>query len=224
MPDVFSSATAGLQFRGFQRGAAAGAGTDQYVIPVEDKVVSFRGRAATFVTPGRGGVTQRLFALMNAGGSPVIVSLNRIVVDLLTTAVKAQNVLPPIIRANRITATSGGTALTKMAMDSNMSSNGSVSVAGDSSADNGGAGTLSGTALSVTTTGQPLAQIYAPRVLTAVGYELVDTAPFFIGEPDVILRAGEGMAISLDQATSSTGNPSTDRWTLFADWTEFTRP
>jgi hypothetical protein len=226
MPDIDSSATAGLEVRGYRRGALSTDSWDQYVIPVKDRIVTFTGRAATFVTPGRGTTTQRLVALHNATGSSVLVNVNRIRVDTLSTVAKAVTVLPPNIRVHRFTALpTGGTALSKVSLDTSVSSNASVTAWGDASADNAGAGTSSGTALTITpTVNSILAQAYGPRVITAVGYEPMDTIEFFVGEPDITLRALEGLVVSLENATNSTGNPSTDKWLAFIDWEEYTRP
>jgi hypothetical protein len=55
-------------------------------------------------------------------------------------------------------------------------------------------------------------------------YEPIDTAQFFYGEPDITLRALEGVVVYLDAATNTTGNPTTDSWTAEVDWEEYTRP
>lgn len=231
MPDV-SATSAGQAFRGYRRGGVSTDPVDQYVIPQEDRIVTYRGRSATFVTPGRAAVTQRLMTIHNASGSTVLCSVNRVIIDLMSLATKAVTIVPPILRAHRfVPLPTGGTALGKVPLDSSLTSSASVVVTGDSSADGTAqAGTLSGTALSVTNNpATPLAQINAPRQIlagTAASqyYEPVDTVAFFVGEPDVILRANEGLAISLDQAIVTTGNPSTDKWNAYVDWTEFTRP
>lgn len=224
MGDLASTSTSGVLARGYRRGSLGTDSWDQYVIPQEDKLISFRGRAATFVTPGRALTSQKIFAIHNATGSTTIVSVNRIIVDALQTVVKAVTVLPPIIRLHRFTAVpTNGTALAKTTLDSSQTSNASVTVWGDASADNAGAGTSSATTLTVTAT-TLISQVFGPRMLTAVGYEPIDTAQFLIGEPDVILRPLEGICVFLDMATVTTGNPVTDKWTAFCDWTEFTRP
>lgn len=225
MPDVPSSATAGIQARGYRRGALTTDSWDQYVVPIKDRIVGFTGRASTFITPGRAAVGQKILALHNATASAVFVSVNRMRIDTLSTAVKAVTVFPPIIRVHRFTALpTGGTQLAKTPLgDSTITSNASVTAWGDSSADNAGVGTSSATTLTITA-GAVLAQAYAPRVLTAVGYELMDTIEFFVGEPDVMLRPLEGVCVFLDQAVVTTGNPTTDKWLAFVDWEEWTRP
>jgi hypothetical protein len=235
MPDWDSSATAGLEVRGYRRGALTTDSWDQYVIPVKDRIVSFLGRASTFVTPGRAAVGQKILALHNATGSSVFVSVNRIRVDSLHTAAagKAPTVLPPIIRVYRFTAVpTNGTSLTKVALgDSTTTSNASVTAWGDASGDNAGAGTSSATTLTITPNpaNAPLAQAYAPRVMVvgtsaSTFYEPMDTIEFFVGEPDVMLRPLEGVVVFLEHATNTTGNPTTDKWLAFVDWEEWTRP
>jgi hypothetical protein len=220
--DIDTTAVSGVEARGYRRGTVSTDSWDQYVIPIRDRIVSYSGRVSTFITPGRAAVGQKLLALHNATGSSVIVCVNRITVDVLHTAVKAVTIVPPVVRIHRFTAIpTNGTTLTKTPMDSSQSSNASVTAWGDASAD----GTGSGTTLTVTIpAGSCLHQKYGPRVFTAVGYEPIDTAPFFEGEPDITLRALEGICVFLDQAVVTTGNPSTDRWISTIDWEEYTRP
>jgi hypothetical protein len=224
MPDLNANITAGIDARGYRRFASGTGPWDQYVVPVRDRIVSFSGRVSTFITPGRAAVGQKLLALHNATGSSVIVCVNRITVDVLCTATKAITVIPPVIRIHRFTAIpTGGTALTKVPMDSSQSSNASVTAWGNASGD----GTGSGTELAVTIpAGSCLHQKYAPRLFgtAPIGYESIDTAPFFEGEPDITLRALEGICVFLDQAVVTTGNPSSDRWIATIDHEEYTRP
>jgi hypothetical protein len=228
MGDVDATATLGVEARGYRRGTLASDPWDQYVIPVEDRIVSFNGRLTTYITPGRAGTNQKIAALHNATGSSVLVCVNRVTVDLLSTAVKAVTIAPPVIRLQRFTAIpTNGTALTKVGLDTSLTSDASVTAWGDATATetvtNAGVGTSAATTLTITA-GSTISQKYAPRVFTAVGYEPVDTAPFFHGEPDVILRPLEGLCVTLDQSVTSTGNPTTDKWLAEMDWDEFTRP
>lgn len=228
MPDIDTTAISGVEARGYRRGALTTDPWDQYVIPVRDRIVSFQGRATTFVTPGRAAISQKLLALHNATGSTVLVGVSRIRVDLLTTVVKAATVLPPIVRLCKFTAVpTNGTALGKTGLDSSQTSNASVTAWGDSSADNSGAGTSSGTTLTITT-GAVCAQTYASRYMggagTNPGYEPADTMDFVIANGELTLRALEGVCVFLDQATVTTGNPTTDKWIGTVDWEEYTRP
>jgi hypothetical protein len=228
MGDVESTAVAGNEWRGYRRGSTSGDGVDQYVIPTKDRITTYKGRCTSFVTAGRGAASQRLMAIHNATGSTVLVSVNRVRVDVLSTVAKAVTVIPPTIRVHRFTAIpTNGTSLTtsKVPLDTALTSNASVTLWGDSSADNSGAGTPSGTTLTVTLpSGSALAHAWGPRVITAAGYEPIDTVTFFEGETDITLRALEGLCITLDNATASTGNATTDRWLATMDWEEFQRP
>ncbi len=204
-------------------GFSNGARNAEYVIPVEDKIVSYRGRASTFITPGRAAAGQKILAIHNAAASPVLVDVRQVRVDMLSTVVKAVTVVPPTIRLHRFTVLpTNGTALGKVPFDTAVASNAAVTAWGDASADN----VTSVTTLTVTVPANScLAQIAGPRILTAVGQEAIDTAAFFeAGTPPILLRALEGLVVFLDAAVVTTGNPATDLWTASLEWTEYTRP
>jgi hypothetical protein len=111
-----------------------------------------------------------------------------------------------------------GTALTKVPIDSVLASNSAVTVLGDASAD----GTSSGTALTATLpAGTFLTQEFAPRFITAVGYEMFDRETFFSADQEyVTLNALEGVALFLDY-TLATQNPTTDTWVAGIEWEEY---
>jgi hypothetical protein len=187
----------------------------QEIIPRPEAEATFRGKVSTFRTPGRAGTAgAKLFALHNATGSTKIVHINHLWVDLTCTVVKAVTVLPPQIKVHRFTALpTNGTALTKVAKDTALSSNASITAWGDASAD----GTLSASALAVTPTAL-LTQEFAPRLITAVGYEMFDRT-ILMEDNDIVLRALEGVVIELSY-TLATQNPATDMWIAGADWFE----
>jgi hypothetical protein len=190
----------------------------QDVTLVDDPSISYKGRAQTFRIPGRAGTTgQKLLTLHNATGSTKIVQINQVTVDTVATVVKAVTVLPPIIRVYRITALpTGGTAITKTPRDSSLSSSTSITVLGDASAD----GTNSGTALSATLPGgSVLTQEFAPRLITAAGYEMFDRTEFF-STTTITLRALEGICVAIDY-TLATQNPTTDMWIVGCEWDEY---
>ncbi len=182
-----------------------------------ESTATFRGRVTTFRTPGRAGTTgQKLFALHNATGSTKIVHVNVITVDIYQTVVKAVTVAPPVIRIHRFTAIpTNGTALTKVSKDTSLSANASITAWGDASAD----GTLSATTLTVTIPANScVSQEFAPRLITAVGYEMFDRTEMVVGY-DIVLRPLEGLAVNLDY-TLATQNPATDMWIVGCDWWE----
>lgn len=189
-------------------------------LPITDATESkatFRGRSQTFRTPGRAGTAgQKIFALHNATGSTKIVTLNQLTVDKVETVVKAVTVLPPVIRVHRFTALpTNGTALSKTAKDSALTTNASVTAWGDASAD----GTGSATTLTVTIpAGNMLSQEFAPRLITAAGYEMADRIEMLVGQ-GIVLRALEGVVVFLDYVLA-TQNPVTDMWIVGCDWYE----
>lgn len=196
------------------------AGDHRQVVIVEERG-GFSGRASTFRIPGRAGtVGQRLFSIHNATASAVHVRVNRLTVDTVMTVAKAVTVLPPVIRAYKVTVLpTNGTAVTKVAEDSSRASNVSVTVLGDASAD----GTSSALALTATLpAGAVIAQEFAPRMITAAGYEISDRVEFLAGGTESItLRPLEGIVVSLDYVLA-TQNPITDMYIVGCRWEEFT--
>lgn len=177
----------------------------------------FLGRVNTFRTPGRAGTAgQKLFAMFNAAGSQVTVNVQHLNVELVQTVVKAVTVLPPIVRVHRIAALpTQGAALTKVTRDSTLTTSASVTVHGDASAD----GTSAGTALvAAPVASSVLAQSFAARLLTAVGYQMFDQRKFFAASSHR-MRPGEGIVVELAY-TLATQNPVTDMWLVSADWYE----
>ncbi len=192
-----------------------------FPLPVDTdskRAISFLGRACAFKTPGRAAVSQKILSIHNAAGSSVLVDVNIMHVDMLSTAVKALTVVPPVIRIHRYTTVqTNGTVLTKGAINTAMTSNASVTVTGDASAD-----TVSSVITLTITPTTLLAQAYAIRVFTAVGYEAFDMVEFFAGDTDITLRPGEGLVVFLDAAAVTTGIPATDNFIASVDWTEYT--
>ena len=219
MADFESTSVSGVEVRGYRRGTLSTDGWDQYVIPTEDKIVLYRGRAASFRMPGRAGTAgQRLMTMHNATASTILVDINRIHVDLAVTVVKAVTVLPPLVRVSRITTLpTGGTAMTKSPEDTALSSSASLTLLQDAQAE----GTSSASALSATAL-STVVQEFAPRLITAAGYEPFDNK-VFLETGLIVLRALEGLTLDLVY-TLATQNPVTDMWSCGLRWTEYTRP
>jgi hypothetical protein len=183
---------------------------------------AYAGRVATFRTPGRAGTTgQKLLSIHNATGSTIVAEVHKITIDLVQTVVKAVTVLPPVIRLWKVTVLpTNGTAATKVAEDSGATAtSASVTVLQDASAD----GTSSGTALTATLpAGTVISQEYAPRLITAAGYEMSDRIEFLSGEQDsIVLRPLEGLVVVADYVLA-TQNPITDMWIVGLRWEEYT--
>lgn len=192
--------------------------TDTLPVTFASASALFKGRASTFRTAGRAGTAgQKILSLMNLSGSAVTVKVTRVMVDLNMTVVKAVTVLPPIIRLWKVTAApTNGTALTKVKIGGSSSSNVSVEARGDASAD----GTGSGTTLTATLpAGNIITQEFAPRLITAAGYEMADRIEFLGEDTEITLAAGEGVVVFLDY-TAATANPTTDMWIATVEWEE----
>lgn len=181
-----------------------------------------RARFTSYRVPGRAGTTgQNIAAIWNAAGSTVNVNLGFIGVDCVQTAVIAATVIPPIIRVIRMTSTipTNGTAGFKILENTSLTSNASVTTYQDASAD----GTGSGTTLTIAgtvTAAAGITQEFAPRLITAVGYEPADRVEFLNAGP-VVLRPGEGVAVRLEY-TTTTANPTTTSWVTTMRWEEVT--
>lgn len=195
----------------------------QFPMPVDTdskRTVTFYGRNSTFRMPGRAAVSHKLWGIWNAVGSGIIVDLEQLQVDVGATVVMAVTQLPPSMRLYRITSIpTNGTAGSKVARDTALSSSSSVSLFQDASAD----GTASTTALTATIAASGLvSQAYAPRLITAAGYEMIDTFVFLQGyEQRLTLRPGEGAVLSLE-STATAGDVATNIWTVDSKWTEYT--
>jgi hypothetical protein len=181
---------------------------------------TFRGRSCSFRTPGRAGTAgQKIFSAFNPAASGRVCVINQITLDLYQTVVKAVTVAPPVIRIHRITtAPTNGTTMSRVAKDSLLTT-GVLVTTGDASSD----GTSSASALTHATANNTVntafTQEFAPRLITAAGYEMFDRTELLEGK-DIILRASEGALVFLDY-TLATQNPITDMWIVTMDWWEY---
>lgn len=228
MPDIDSTAVSGVEVGGYRRGAGTGDPWHQYVVPVRDRISSFKGRGSSFRVPSRAAVTQNVLTIFNTSAT-VVVSVNRMLFDMYSLVPAAATVHPPIVRVSRIAAAAtGGTAVAKAAMDTAGTSDAAVAVLADASAD----GTSSGTSLTATL-GATLTQEIGPRLINvgtgtanALATELADRMTFFHGDPDVVLRQNQGLALHLVwQAAPAAGAAAAGHhFTAVVDWEEYTRP
>jgi hypothetical protein len=188
------------------------------VVTAPTSGITHKGRAMSFRIPGLAGTAgQKLFSLHNATGSAVRVDIEQIAVDAVTTAVIAVTVIPPVIRVYKVTVLpTGGTAVTKVSRDSALSaSSGSVTILQGASADG------TGTTLTATLpAGAVITQEFAPRLITAAGYEMFDRT-IFLESSNVTLNALEGIVVMLDY-TLATANPTTNSWLVGCEWNEHT--
>lgn len=187
----------------------------QFVIPSDHG--GYGGRFTTFIIPGRAAAAHNLAAIHNATGSTIVVDVQFVGVDLYQTVIKAVTVPPPLVRVSRFTTLpTGGTAGTKAPNDSGgTASSANVTLWQDASADR----TSSGTALTITP-GAGLTQEFAPRMITAAGYEMADRMEFLTSNV-VTLRALEGVVVHLI-SPAGTSEPVTDMFCVTMRWEEYT--
>jgi hypothetical protein len=190
------------------------------------KQVSFKGRIGSFRIPGRASTTgQKLFAIHNATGSPTIVDVYKITVDIVSTVIKAVTTLPPVFRLYRFTAVpTNGTALTKNPEDTILASKTAVTAWNDASAD----GVSSATTLTISgvAVGQQtglITQELAARLITAAGYEVADRVTFLEDDEEFItLRPLEGLCLFADY-TLAAQMPATDMMVVTCRYLEYTQ-
>jgi len=198
-------------------GVNAGDVSNANPLPVSNPNPLFKGRASTYRTPGRAGTAgQKLLSLHNATGSPIVITINKVTLDLYQTVVKGILVPPPIVRLWKVTVLpTNGTDLVKNKIGGTTTSSASVTAKGDASAD----GTISASALTATLpAGAILTQEYASRNITAAGFEMADRVEF-LGDTRIELQALEGAVLFLDYL-AATSNPITDMWVASIEWIE----
>lgn len=183
------------------------------------RTVTYRGRAGTFRQLGIAGTAgQKLFSIFNVAASGFIVDVESITYDVYQTA--ARVVAPPVIRLHRLTtAPTGGTAVSKVAVDSSLTPSSSLVLLQGTASDGGAATAIVCTpAAGTLVTQEPVA-----RALTLVGYEQFDRGDFLGTDASIVLREGEGLLLNLDY-TVATSNPITDNYVVNVRWTAYTVP
>ncbi len=207
------------EVRARERTVDGGTYAEQYIIPISERVASFKGMAGSFRTVGNAASPQNLLTIENAAGSSVLVALRRITVQMDATAVLVA--VSCQYKTARTTAVpSAGTALTKVSFDSAQSSASQVTVRGATASDGGAATAITATA------GSTGWHQFAPRMHTLVGQVLMEDQsllPTLVAEDPIILRAGEAIVVQVINATAA-NNASTNNYLVNVMWEEFTLP
>jgi hypothetical protein len=181
--------------------------------------ITFRGRSSTFRQLGRAGTTgAKLLAIHNATTSTVNAVIQQIAVDVMSTVIMAVTVAPVVIRIWKFTAVpTNGNSLIKNKTGGTGATNSSITLWGDSSADD----TNSTTPLAITLpSGTILDATFRPRLITAVGESNDKLMRFdYVNGGGIELAPLEGLCIFLDY-TLATQNPVTDKWVASIEWTE----
>lgn len=188
---------------------------EQYVIPISERVASYKGFAASFRTLGLTTTPHNVFSIENAAGSTVLLAVRRLTVQMDSTV--AFTTVAPSFKTSRPAALpTGGTTLTKVAFDSSLTSSASVVLRGATASDGGAATAITATAGS---TGWTQLQM---RMSTVVGQIIMDDAtliPALCDTDPVILRAGEALLAQVVLAALATHH-----YVVNCMWEEFSLP
>jgi hypothetical protein len=168
--------------------------------------------AASFRTPGNAAVAQNLFVIRNTHASK-IVWVRRLVMQMDATAVLTA--FMPLVKTCRISAASGGTALTKVDWGSTPSD--AAVIALGANASDGGAATAI-----TATPGATLWQQYGMRMHTLVGQVLgIDNNVLSAISESYPVRLGQNEGLLVHIVAAATGsNPATNHYFVEAAWEE----
>jgi len=169
--------------------------------------------AASFRTLGAAATAQNFFTILNGHASKVV-RVRRMTFQMDATAVLTT--FMPIVKTCRVSAASGGTALTKVDWDTASASDALVVCRGATASDGGGA-----TAITATP-GTTLWQQFGMRLHTAVGQVLGNdnnVLSVICESTPVVLRPGEGLLVHI-VAAATTSNPATNHYFVQCAWSE----
>lgn len=191
---------------------------EQFVIPISERVVTGKVKAATFRIIGTTATTYNLFSLENTAGSAVLVAITKLRHYIEATATTAYLTANATKLFRGTTVPTGGTTLTKHLLDTNGSSVANVVARGGASSD---------TALSAITyalpAGNPMWTQPWDKILTGVGQWFVE-GNRYIGEEgdadDIILRAGQSVLLVVNPGAGVAHL----NHQVNVEWEEFTIP
>jgi hypothetical protein len=192
---------------------------EQYVIPIEERVASYKGMVSSFRTLGNAASPQNLFTIANTSGSAVLVAVRRLSIQMEATA--ASTALAVQFKTSRSTTVpTGGTSISKVAFDTSLTSAANVELRGATASDGGAATAITATANAIGW------HQFGMRLHTAVGQVLCDDASLIpsLSESDpVILRAAEGLLVQVTNVVAA-NNLATNHYIVNCMWEEFTLP
>lgn len=162
---------------------------------------TYKGLLGTFRITGVASTDHKLSTLWNKTGSAKLVKVKKCVVFIEDTG--ALLTVAPLLMLSRITAIpTGGTVLTKVAVDSSLTPDTNVEIMGASSAD--------GTASTITCTpGTRAWAAFKPRNATNVGqilYRPIDMLPELCETDPILLTAVQGLCVDMVQASVVTAH------------------
>lgn len=177
----------------------------------------FNGVCSSFRTVGSAAVPQNILTIENLTGSGRIVYLQGIQLACDTTA--ALVTVACQVDVSRTTAIpSGGTVLTKSALDTALASNANIIIRGATASDGGGASAITATAAA-----GYICRNFIPRQATAVGQVInpvfIELLPKNITENDtLILRENQAIVIQITGTAGS--NAATNHYIITILWHE----
>ena len=178
---------------------------------------TFRGAASTFRILGSAAVPHNLFTIENLTGSGKLIYLRELYLSADTTA--ALLTVACQVDVSRTTAIpSVGTVLTKVAIDTLLSSSANVILRGANASDGGAASAITATAAA-----GYLGRGFIPRQATAVGqvqpFQLVDLLPDYLLESDsIVLRENQAIVVQITGTAAS--NAATNHYIITCVWDE----
>lgn len=184
---------------------------------LSEHLESFIGACSSFRTLGNAAAPQNLLTIENLTGSGKIIYLQSIEIAMDTTV--ALLTVSCQFDLSRTTAIpSGGTALTKTAMDTTLSSSGNVIVRGATASDGGAASAITATAA----TGY-IARQFLNRQATAVGQVVpnnpIEMLPQNVTENDTLILR-ENQAVVLQVTGTAASNAATNHYLINVFWHE----
>lgn len=214
-----------VEVRTRERTVGAVAVSEQFVIPVDERVPSFRGAAATFRMIGSAATPQWLWQIQNAAGTTVLVAVRSVVVTHDHSGAVASTAVNGVFSLGKSTGTrAGGTALAKSSVglgpDAVQTSNVNVTMVGGASAD--------GTNSLVTglTAGAHMSRRMGNRAHTLVGQILpwpLELIPPALAKDGIVLRSGDQLAATVSFALAA-DNIVGFGYTVSVLWDEYTLP
>lgn len=164
--------------------------------------ILYKGLLSTFRTLGVASANHNVFTLWNKTGSTRIAMVERLVIQVDDSGVLT-SVSPPIIAARISALPTGGTVLTPVARDSNLTHDTNIEAMGATASDGGTGTTITATA------GTRAWTQFKMRAATAVGQYLFPDESMLpkICETDpFVLRAGEGVVVQVVAASVTTAH------------------
>lgn len=214
-----------VEVRARERTVGGSVGAEQFVIAQDERVVSFRGEAATFRMIGSAATPQWLWQMQNAAGTAVLVAVRSVIVHHDHFAAVASTVANGIFSLGRSTGTrAGGTALSKMSAgvgpDAAQTSDANVTHVGGASAD--GTNSL----ITGLTAGSHMQRRMGNRMHTLVGQVLsppLELVPPQLAKDGIVLRSGDQLAATVSFGAAA-DNIVGFSYVVSVLWDEYTLP